>query len=337
MKKPAFKKIGVIGGGSWGTTLASLLAEIHGSALLWVRGEELCEKINRAHENPVYLPGFKLPRGLEATTEIERAVSGAEILVFVVPSQYARGVLERMAPFVSPETILVSATKGIENKTLKTMAELFRECLPHHPPAHQACLSGPSFAKEVMRKMPTAVTAACHEPKTAQKIQQAFSSPAFRVYTNPDITGVELAGALKNVTAIAAGVSDGMGFGHNTRATLITRGLAEMVRLGTALGANPSTFYGLAGVGDLILTCTGDLSRNRTVGVRLGKGETLLGILDEMKMVAEGVKTTKSAHDLARKYGIEMPIVEQVYLLLYKDKDARTCVKDLMLRTLKAE
>jgi glycerol-3-phosphate dehydrogenase (NAD(P)+) len=248
-----------------------------------------------------------------------------------------RSVVRQAAAHIEPGTLLVSAAKGIENDTLLPMSEVLLEVLPAAVAEGLAFLSGPSFAREVAAGMPTAVVAAASREKVARRVQEVFSTETFRVYTNDDIIGVELGGALKNVIAVAAGVSDGLGFGYNTRAALITRGLAEMTRLGTAMGANPATFAGLAGMGDLVLTCTGDLSRNRTVGMELGRGRKLEEILGGMKMVAEGVKTTLSAYQLARKLGVEAPIIEQMYLILYEGKEARQAVADLMLRELKPE
>ncbi|MGA2193563.1 MAG: NAD(P)H-dependent glycerol-3-phosphate dehydrogenase, partial [Nitrospirota bacterium] len=248
-----------------------------------------------------------------------------------------RGVLQSIIDKAGDGAFFVSATKGIENDTLMTMGEVMEDVLPKKFHGRLAFISGPSFAKEVIKKMPTAVSVASHDPAAAKRIQEAFNTEYFRVYTNPDIMGVELGGALKNVIAIAAGCSDGLGFGHNTRAALITRGLAEIARLGMAMGANPLTFSGLSGMGDLVLTCTGELSRNRTVGYKLGQGIKLKEILDEMKMVAEGVKTTKAAYGLSKKHGVTMPITEQVYSLLYEGKGPKQVVRELMTRDLKSE
>jgi glycerol-3-phosphate dehydrogenase (NAD(P)+) len=254
-----------------------------------------------------------------------------------VPSHVYRQVAQQMLPLLKPQCIVVSATKGIENDTLLTMSGIWKELLGNNRLVRLACLSGPSFAREVIRKIPTAITGAADDLETAQAVQQVFSTPYFRVYTSLDMIGVELAGALKNVIALAAGACDGLGFGHNTKAALMTRGLAEISRLGVKLGANPLTFSGLSGVGDLMLTCTGDLSRNRTVGFQLGQGRKLDEILREMRMVAEGVKTAKSAYQLAKKVDVDMPIIEQVYLALYEGKDPAQAVRDLMQRDLKHE
>ena len=333
----AVKRIAVIGGGSWGTTLAGLLARKGFPVRLWVYEPDLARTMQETRENPVYLPGYRLPARLEAVSDMGDALERADLVVFVVPSHAARNVLKQMRPHLKRAPLLVNATKGIETDTLLTMSELFREIVPEVPASRQAFLSGPSFAKEVARGDPTAVVVASHEPATAQHVQRVFSTPFFRVYTNPDVTGVELGGALKNVIAIAAGVSDGLGYGHNTRAALITRGLVEMARLGEAMGANPRTFAGLAGMGDLVLTCTGDLSRNRRVGLKLGQGMRLKDILAETPMVAEGIRTAQAAYRLSRKYRVEMPITEQVYLLLYRGKKPSATVRDLMGRALKPE
>jgi glycerol-3-phosphate dehydrogenase (NAD(P)+) len=330
-------EIGVIGAGSWGTALADLLARKGHRVILWVFEPELAERLPRTRENDLYLPGFRLAETLSFTGDLSQAVTGREMLVLVPPSQVMRSVMTAASPHVAPGTLLVSAAKGIENDTLLPMSDVLAQVLPAEAAAHLAFLSGPSFAREVAAGMPTAVVAAAHRSETAQRVQEAFSTEIFRVYTNGDVVGVELGGALKNVIALAAGVSDGLGFGYNTRAALITRGLAEMTRIGVALGANPATFAGLAGMGDLVLTCTGDLSRNRTVGMELGRGRRLGEILSGMKMVAEGVKTTLAAFQLAQRLGVEVPITEQMYRILYEGKDPRRAVSDLMLRELKPE
>jgi glycerol-3-phosphate dehydrogenase (NAD(P)+) len=330
-------KIGVIGAGSWGTTLADLLARKGYAVTLWGYETDLVERMAATRENDLYLPGFTLAPGLTFTSSLSDVVNGRELLVLVPPSQVMRRVMQQVAKGIEPGTLLVSAAKGIENDTLLPMSEVLLEVLPAAVADGLAFLSGPSFAREVAAGMPTAVVAAASREPLARRVQEVFSTDTFRVYTNDDVIGVELGGALKNVIAVAAGVSDGLGFGYNTRAALITRGLAEMTRLGAAMGANPATFAGLAGMGDLVLTCTGDLSRNRTVGMELGRGKKLEEILGGMKMVAEGVKTTLSAFQLARKLKVEAPIIEQMYLILYEGKGARQAVADLMLRELKPE
>jgi len=331
------EKIGVIGGGAWGTALALLLAEKGHGVTLWMYEKDLAEEAARTRENRTYLPGFFLPASLAVTSSLEAAVRGATVVLSVVPSHTVRAVVRQFAPFLTDKAIIISASKGIEIETLMPLSEVFKDTLPK-PFHNRLCfLSGPSFAKEVAQKMPTAVSLASYDPAIGKKAQEIVSSPFFRVYTNSDVMGVELGGSLKNVVAIAAGVLEGLGYGYNTMAALLTRGLAEMARLGTAMGANPFTFSGLAGMGDLVLTCTGGLSRNRTLGVRLGKGEKLDDILKGAKTVAEGVKTAKAARELAKKYDVEMPVVEEVYQILYENKDPKQAVKDLMNRELKEE
>ena len=327
----------VIGAGSWGTTLANLLAEKGFPVTLWVFEQDLCARMQQSRTNDLYLPGVTLSDNLSFTSDLPQAVAQKQLLLFVTPSQVTRRVLEQSLPHIEAQTLIVSASKGIENDSLMLLSQVFEELLPVARHKQIGFLSGPSFAKEVSQGMPTAVVAAAKDLAVAKQIQAAFSTEKFRVYTHDDIVGVELGGAMKNVIALAAGVADGLGFGHNTRAALITRGLAEMTRMGLKLGGKAETFAGLTGMGDLVLTCTGDLSRNRTVGIELGKGRTLEEILAGMQMVAEGVKTTLSAYQLAQKLGVEMPIVEQIYQILYKNKDPRQAVGDLMLRDLKAE
>ncbi len=330
-------RIGVIGAGSWGTTLAHLLAEKGYEVDLWVFEKELCETIQRTRENTLYLSGFPLSQRIVPSHSIQAVTAGRRLLVMVVPSHVYRSVAVQMVPHIEPGAIIVSATKGIENETLLTMSGIWKEILPASLGVRVVTLAGPSFAREVMQKTPTAVTVAAEDSQTAKEVQQVFHTPYFRVYTSPDKVGVELAGALKNVIAIAAGVCDGLGYGLNTRAALITRGLAEITRLGVRLGAHPLTFAGLSGIGDLLLTCTGDLSRNRTVGYRLGRGESLTEILSDMRMVAEGIRTCTSVHQLARKIGVDMPICEQMYKILQEGKNPRQAVWDLMERDLKSE
>lgn len=329
--------IGVIGAGSWGTTLADLLAKKGHRVTLWAYEAELVVEMQTRRENTVYLPGITLAENLSFTGSLADAVTEKDLLLFVVPSQSLRSVLEETITHIAPETIVVSASKGIEVGTLKLVSQVYEELLPPELYRHFAVLSGPSFAREVAMEMPTAVVAAAADENVARYVQDAFNCGFFRVYTNSDIVGVELGGAVKNVIAIAAGIADGLGFGCNTRAALITRGLAEITRLGQALGARGETFSGLAGMGDLVLTCTGDLSRNRTVGIQLGQGRKLAEILGEMRMVAEGVKTTESTCLLARSLGVEMPIAFKVHEIIYADRPARTAVMELMTRDLKAE
>ncbi|WP_123290933.1 NAD(P)H-dependent glycerol-3-phosphate dehydrogenase [Desulfosoma caldarium] len=329
--------IGVIGAGSWGTTLAHLLAEKGFSVSLWVYEKDLAETIQKTKENTLYLPGFSLSERIMPSGNIEEVIRHRSLLVMVVPSHVYRSVALQMVPHLQENAVIVSATKGIENETLLTMSGIWKEILPESLGIRVVTLAGPSFAREVMQKTPTAVTVAAEDRETARKVQHVFHTPYFRVYTSPDKVGVELAGALKNVIAIAAGVCDGLGYGLNTRAALITRGLAEITRLGVRMGAHPLTFAGLSGIGDLLLTCTGDLSRNRTVGFRLGRGETLQEILADMRMVAEGIRTCTSVYELAKKLHVDMPICEQMYQILHENKNPRQAVWDLMERDLKSE
>ncbi len=329
--------IAVIGAGSWGTTLANLLANKGHRVTLWCFEKDLAERMQTTGVNDIYLPEFKLAEQLGVDNDLARAVNGKEVVLFVTPSQVTRRVLEQALPHLTPEALVLSASKGIENDSLMLLSQVFEEVLPQRFHTRIGFVSGPSFAREVSLGMPTAVVAAAREYAVAEQIQQIFSTDRFRVYTSNDIVGVELGGAMKNVIALAAGVADGLGFGHNTRAALITRGLAEMTRLGLKLGGQADTFAGLAGMGDLVLTCTGDLSRNRTVGIELGRGRKLDEILDGMQMIAEGVKTTLSAYQLASKQGVEVPIIEQMYEILYCHKEPQKAVNDLMLRDLKAE
>ncbi len=330
-------KIGVVGAGSWGTTLADLLAKRGNAVTLWAYERDLVERMRETRKNDLFLSGFTLDEKLSFTSDLAEAVAGKELVVLVSPSQVMRAVLQQAAPQLSPDTLLVSAAKGIENNTLMLMSEILEEVLPPEQRRRVAYLSGPTFAREVAAEMPTALTVASENQEVAREVQKIFSCNYFRLYRQEDIIGVELGGSLKNVIALGAGISDGLGYGYNTRAALITRGLVEMTRIGLAKGAKESTFYGLAGMGDLVLTCTGDLSRNRSVGLELGRGRKLPDILAGMKMVAEGIKTTLSAYQLAQKLGVDTPIVEQMYLILNEDKDPRSAVADLMKRELKAE
>ena len=331
------ERIAVIGGGSWGTALASRLAANGHDTLLWAYEPELVAEINSSHTNTPYLPGISLDPKLISTGNLREAVRGRGIILLVTPVQVLRGVLKQLAPIIPPDAIIVNASKGIELETLLTVSQICQELLGGDLPARYVALSGPTFAREVAQDLPSLIVAASHSAVSAQRVQAAFSCQSFRVYTNSDVVGVELGGAVKNVIAIAAGICDGLGFGHNARAALITRGLAEMNRLGLAMGAQPATFAGLAGMGDLVLTCTGDLSRNRTVGFKLGQGQRLAEILAEMRMVAEGVKSAESVYGLSRRLGVEMPIVEKTYQILHEDKPAKEAVTELMGRDLKAE
>jgi glycerol-3-phosphate dehydrogenase (NAD(P)+) len=326
--------VAVLGAGSWGTTLANLLAQKGESVRLWAYEPDVVEAINRAHENPVFLSGVPLDPGLRAFADAHEAVAGAGVIVSVAPSHAVRAVVGRVAGAVAPGALVISATKGIESDTLAFMSAVIAECLPG---ARFAALSGPSFAREVCQGQPTAVVAASREAAAALDAQRLFATAAFRVYSGADVTGVELAGALKNVIAIAAGILEGLGLGHNPRAALLTRGLAEITRLGLAMGADPLTFAGLAGMGDLVLTATGDLSRNRALGVALAQGETLAQHRAAHRTVAEGANTSRAGAALGARLGVELPIIEKVCEVLFTGKSARDAVPELMGRELKAE
>jgi glycerol-3-phosphate dehydrogenase (NAD(P)+) len=329
--------VAVIGAGSWGTALANLLAKKGIETILWSYEAEVARGVTRSHRNPIYLSEVELDPRLRATTRMAEAVPGARAVVSVSPSHVVRAVMSEAAKHVDPDALVVSASKGIENETLLTMDGVLAEVLPGGVARRAAFLSGPSFALEVAREYPTAVTMASLEPESARSAQELFQTDYFRVYTSADVRGVELGGSLKNVIAIASGVVAGLGYGHNTIAALITRGLAEISRLGVAIGADPMTLSGLAGVGDLILTCTGGLSRNRALGIAIGQGRTPEEVLAETTMVAEGVLTTRSTRDLARRHGVEMPIVEEVYAILFEGRSAHEALENLMLREPKPE
>jgi glycerol-3-phosphate dehydrogenase (NAD(P)+) len=331
------QQIGVIGAGSWGTTLANLLAKKGFNVTLWAYEEELVQHIATKRENTLYLSGITLSQNIVPTTSLQEACRNKDILISATPSHVARQVMEKLCSFLSSQVKVVSATKGIENKTLLTMSGVSREALSFKDGERLAVLSGPSFALEVSREMPTAVTIASENQALAGQLQHIFFTPYFRTYASSDVIGVEIGGALKNVIAIATGISDGLGLGYNTRAALITRGLAEISRLALKMGATPKTLSGLTGMGDLILTCTGELSRNRAVGIKLGEGIELSHILKDMRMVAEGIETTRSSFDLSRKMNVEMPITEQVYNILYQHKNPKDAVDELMRRDLKLE
>jgi len=313
-----------------------MLAGRHESVALWAYETEVCSDLRDRRENRAFLPGIALPPGIRPTNDLAAAVSGKTVVVFAVPSHHLREIAVRAAAHLSPEACLVSLAKGVENGTLKRMTEVLAEAAPKLAP-RVAALSGPTFAREVAEGKPTGATVAARDLSVARRLQQALSGSRFRLYADDDVTGVEIGGALKNVMAIAAGMADGLGFGHNARALLISRGLAEISRLGVRLGAHPQTFSGLAGMGDLVLTCTGDLSRNRTVGMRAGRGERIGEILAGMTMVAEGVRTAVSAVELSRSTGVPMPISEQVHGILHEGKDVREAVNDLFSRALKRE
>lgn len=330
-------KIGVIGAGSWGTALADLLAVKGFRVDLWVFEEEVAAQISTERENKFFLPGFRLSENIFPTLDMAEAASGKDLVLLVTPSHVVRETAVKLSGILDKDAIVVSASKGIENKTRLTMSGILKQTLGHLKEENLAALSGPSFARDVAMRFPTVVTAASADPQTASVVQHVFASPYFRVYASQDIIGVELGGAVKNVIAIAAGMVDGLGLGLNTRAALITRGLAEMSRLGIRLGANPLTFSGPAGAGDLILTCTGDLSRNHMVGKKIGEGKKLPDILSEMRMVAEGVKTAKSVYNLSRKVCVDMPISHAIYHILYDGLSPGEALSGLMSRDLRHE
>jgi len=329
--------VAVLGAGSWGTALAKLLADKGNATKIWSHRADLVQHINEQHVNPRYLAQAELPHNLTASSDLEEALRGAELVVSVVPSHALRSVIVDAKPFIPANALICSATKGIENDSLSLMSDVLLETLGHSVQPRLTYLSGPSFAKEVAQGQPTVVVVAGTSEPELEVVQRAWATDRFRVYSSTDVVGVELGGALKNVIAIAAGAGDGLGFGHNSRAALITRGLSEIGKLAASKGANPLTVAGLSGMGDLVLTCTGELSRNRTVGVELGKGRTLGDILATLGHVAEGVKTTKSAYDLGRKMGVDMPITNEVYQVLYEGKSPRQAVVDLMTRALMRE
>jgi len=329
--------VSVLGAGSWGTALALHLAHLGHEVRLWARDPALASTLRRSGENAAYLPGARLPANLIPTSSLEDALQGTEAAVFVCPSSGVRGLAEAVRPLLVGRPVIVSAAKGVEQETHMTMTAILASVLGAEHAPRVAALSGPSFAREVALGLPTAVTAAARDLAVAEIVQQLFNGPTLRVYTSADVVGVEIGGAVKNVIALGAGVSDGLGFGHNSRAALITRGLAEITRLATRLGADRQTLAGLSGLGDLVLTCTGDMSRNRTVGLRLGHGEALAHIVASMREVAEGIRNTRSVRDLAHAVGVEMPITEQMHLVLYEEKSPRQAVIDLMTRGLKRE
>ncbi|MBF0097251.1 MAG: NAD(P)-dependent glycerol-3-phosphate dehydrogenase [Magnetococcales bacterium] len=327
----------VIGAGSWGTALASLLAGKLPKVTLWCLETEVAEEINRTHKNPLYVSDFTLPDNLVASNDLLHTATHHNLLILVVPTQFTRRVLQQLQPVVQPETRFVYASKGVEVETLTLISDMHRDIFGAAHMAQACFLSGPSFAREVLQQLPTAVAIAGSDPQTVHDMQRLFHTPTFRTYRSDDVIGVELGGAMKNVIALAAGISDGLGFGNGARAALLTRGLAEIVRLGVALGANAETFSGLSGMGDLLLTATSTLSRNYSVGWRLGQGETLEKIQAGSREVAEGVKTTLGVRRLAEKLTIDMPITQAVHTILYDNRDPRAIVRKLMERDLKAE
>ncbi len=329
--------IGVIGAGSWGTTLAHMLAEKGYAVTLWVYEQELLDILQAGQSNAWYLPDIELDKGLRFTGELEEAVADKNLVLWVTPVKAFRECFGKGIHFSGPDTIHASASKGIENETFKTVSQIAAENRQYFKPQNFAVLSGPSFAHDVSHRRPTAVVIASRDPGSAATVQKITATSYFRTYTSEDILGVELGGALKNVMAIASGIIEGLGLGNNTQAALFTRGLAEIIRLGTHLGADPRTFAGLSGVGDLMLTCTSTLSRNYRVGMEIGKGKKLDDVLQHMKMVAEGVYTTRSACALCNARGVDMPIVQEIHNVLFENKDPRDAVRDLMSRDLKQE
>ena len=330
------ESVAVVGAGSWGTAFAIMLAERSGDVALWAHEAEVLDSIRLHRENRQFLPGIAVPEAVRPTNDLAAAVSGKSVVAFAVPSHHMRDIAARVAPSLSREACLVSLSKGVENGTLRRMTELLADASPDHAP-RVAALSGPTFAREVAEGKPTGATVAADDLVVARRLQHALGGSRFRVYADDDVVGIEIGGALKNVMAIAAGICDGLGFGHNARALLISRGLAEITRLGVRLGAHPQTFAGLSGMGDLVLTCTGDLSRNRSVGMRVGRGEPIGEVLGGMTMVAEGVRTARSAVELSARTGVPMPISEQVFRILHEGKDALVAVSELFARTLKRE
>ena len=322
------KKIAVIGAGSWGTALSLHLAEKFDQVSLWVYEKQLCDIIINKRENKWFLPDIFLPENIVSDNSIERVSQDQEIILIVVPTQSLRRIANQLKPFIKPETIIINASKGIENESLIPCHKIIADCLD--TPCKIATISGPTFAKEVANKVPSALLAASESENTTKIIQEIFSSKKMKVFTSTDIMGVEMGGALKNVIAIATGICDGLNLGSNTRAALVTRGLVEIARIGTKMGAKPETFYGLSGLGDLVLTCTGDLSRNRQLGVQLGQGNSLNEITKNMRMIAEGITTVKSAYQLIEKLNIQASVIEETYKVLHEAKTPQKALNDLM-------
>ncbi len=330
-------RIAVLGAGSWGTALSIILTGNNHHVTLWSHDKQYTDDILLKRENPSFLPGVSIPPEINATSNLDESVEGCEMIVTAVPSQFVRNVMVRLHHLPYEKLVVVNVAKGIEVGTLMTMSQVLRDTLPNVPSSSIATLSGPSHAEEVSRKVPTTVVAASTNPETAKLVQRTFMTPYFRVYASTDLKGVEIGGSLKNVIAIAAGIVDGANLGDNTKAALMTRGIAEITRIGVALGAHVQTFAGLSGIGDLMVTCMSRHSRNRHVGVEIGKGRKLRDILAEMVMVAEGVETTRSANELAKQVGVEVPICAEVYKMLFEEKDAKQSTYDLMTRGAKGE
>ncbi|HLK68809.1 MAG TPA: NAD(P)H-dependent glycerol-3-phosphate dehydrogenase [Bryobacteraceae bacterium] len=331
------KRLAIIGAGSWGTALAIVLGPRFPGTRLWVYEADLAARMRETRENDVYLPGYQLLQHVEVSSDLGTVLDGAEVVLSVMPSHLVRAIYHQMLPFVNDSMIFVSATKGLENGTLLRTSEVIHDVLQTVMEPRVAVISGPTFAREVARFEPTALVVASPDPNLTECVQGAFSGPTFRLYSSSDTTGIEIGGSIKNVVAIGAGVLHGMGLGFNASAALITRGLAEMTRLAVAMGGKAQTLAGLAGLGDLVLTCTGDLSRNRTVGVELAHGRKLDEIVSSMRMVAEGIKTTNAAVDLARRCSVEMPIAEQMFRMLHFGISPREAIQQLMERSLKGE
>jgi len=331
------KNLAIIGGGSWGTALSIVLAPRFDRVRLWVYEQDLAERMCTSGANDVYLPGFQLPANVGVVNDLSAALDGAEIVLSVMPSHLARALYQQMLPHLTPAMHIVSATKGLETGTLLRVSEVIQKVLEPQFAPRIAVISGPTVAREVARGDPTALVVASADRELAETMQAAFAGPTFRLYTSSDPVGVEIGGAVKNVVAIGAGVCHGLGLGHNAVAALITRGLAEITRLAMAMGGQPKTLAGLAGLGDLVLTCTGDLSRNRHVGMELANGRRLAEIVDSMKMVAEGIKTTAATVDLARRHSVEMPIAHQMHAMLELGRPPREAIRQLMERSLKGE
>ncbi len=329
--------ITVLGAGSWGTTLAILLCSGGHTVTLWTYKQEHAKNLQETRLNSEFLPDVPLPDDLQISGDLLSSITRAEMIVAATPTQYVRSVFEQIGDLDLSQKIIVNVAKGIENKTLMTISEIIEDCCPSVKRKLQSILSGPSHAEEVSRNIPTAVVAASPSIETAKRVQHAFLAPHFRVYASSDLRGVELGGALKNVIAVAAGISDGIGFGDNTKAALLTRGIVEITRLGVAMGADQNSFSGLSGIGDLFVTCMSKHSRNRYVGEQIGKGRKLDDIINEMVMVAEGVPTTKSVYELSAQYGIDMPISTEVYRMLFEGKDAHEATEELMTRDVKIE
>lgn len=330
-------RIAVIGAGSYGTSLALVLGNAGHAVSLWCFEPDLAERMHATRENDIYLPGFRLPEQVQVTNDLAEAARGCAFCLAVTPTQVLRRVMRQAVPHLPDDAVTINCSKGLEEGTLARIDQIFEELLPAHGYRRSAYLSGPTFAKELAAGLPAALVVASRDQDSATSVQQALSTERFRLYTSEDVIGVLIGGALKNVVAIAAGVADGLGFGSNARAALITRGLAEITRIGVHLGADPLTFSGLSGMGDLVLTCSGDLSRNRQVGLALGAGKKLQDIISEMRMVAEGVKTAEVGYQLAQKQGVRAPIIEFMYQVLYQDLPARNALTQLMGRSLKSE